>query len=189
MTAQLRRKGARISARLRAEAALLKAAGKLSNSEIARQLRIGRESLRSFSQSPDGDLFNRWVSIAQRRLAAGIPPASIVDEIADTFEPQREQAPPSAEDEWATLRSAAIYFSGVAADWNVGRTSHLLETDVDLLIRLAAEQADVSNLELGHPEVDRVIKLFLNSCITVPGGAAIKPLPGSFLPWEAKEIS
>jgi len=138
VTAARRKKGSTVGPRLRAECAILEAEG-FGRTVIARDLNVGRETIRLLRHGDGGPLYESQVALARRRLAAGIPYERIISELTETLEPERELQPPTPEAEWAALRSAAALYGRMAAAYNVGRNSHFLETNPDRLIERAAD--------------------------------------------------
>jgi len=191
VTAARRKKGSTVGPRLRAECAILEAEG-FGRTVIARDLNVGRETIRLLRHGDGGPLYESQVALARRRLAAGIPYERIISELTETLEPERELQPPTPEAEWAALRSAAALYGRMAAAYNVGRNSHFLETNPDRLIERAAEhlgigaQVGAGKLELGHPEVDKVARMFLDLTLRVRtfGDAPDTTTPGAFVPWK-----
>lgn len=188
MTQIQRRKGQQVGARIRAEAAVRDARDVLTQTEIATELNIARETLRQFRVGPDSDLYACWVEIARRRIAAGIAHDRIVNELVETLAPRLEMRTPTAAEGWEILRRTARILSGAFEDWNNtrGGDEDPLEEDPDRLLVLAAAHVGETNLAPGCQKQDQIIKVMLDACTTVPAHdrGSLVAMTGKFIPWR-----
>lgn len=182
-----RQKGSRIGFRVRAEAALLEALG-VPKAEIARRLRIARESLRLFRHGDEGRLYRDWIEIARRRLAAGVSSERVVDELLETGEVRLEKTDPVAG--WEAIEELALFLAAEAHHWNEKHGEDLLVTDRGHILALAAAHVGEPHPAPGCEGRGDMIRAMLTACVQIPccdrDGLAEEHRRGAFVPWKVK---